>query len=78
MTVFSIALLFTLTLLASTATIVAMLVTRWDAIMAALAGEPVPERRSLPVVSRRVAHMRAQRHSFGSGPSRQQLQRAAA
>jgi len=74
---FSIALLFMVTLLASAATIGLMLASRWDAILSALAGEPIPERK-LPVVGRRMAHMRAPRRSFRPGPTRQQLLRAAA
>jgi hypothetical protein len=69
-------LLFAAALLVGLGVIVFTLVERWDAILAALAGAPIPERK--PVVYRRVARMRSVRRTYRPEPSPQQILRAAA
>ncbi len=69
-------LLFVAALMTGLGVIVFTLVGRWDAILAALAGEPIPERAH--VVSRRIVRMRPARRSYHPVPSRQQIRRAAA
>lgn len=69
-------LLFAAALMAGLGVIVFTLVDRWDAILAALAGTPIPERK--PVVYRRIARMRPIHRSHRPAPSRQQILRAAA
>ena len=69
-------LLFIAALMAGLGVIVFTLVGRWDAILAALGSEPIPQRAH--VVSRRVVQMRPRIRTYRAVPSRQQLRRAAA
>jgi hypothetical protein len=69
-------LLFVAALMTGLGVIIFTLVGRWDAILAALAGQPIPERAH--VVSRRVVRMRPKVRSYRPVPSRQQIRRAAA
>lgn len=73
---FASGLLFIAALMAGLGVIVFTLVGRWDAILAALGGEPIPPRAH--VVARRVVRMRPTTRTHRPGPNRQQLQRAAA
>lgn len=69
-------LLFVATLMVGLGVIVFTLVERWDAILAALAGEQIPHRTQ--VVSRHVVRMRPKVRSYHPVPTRQQIRRAAA
>ncbi|MBY8821358.1 hypothetical protein [Sphingomonas colocasiae] len=69
-------LLFVAGLMTGLGVIVFTLVDRWDAILAALAGEQIPHRAQ--VVSRHVVRMRPKARTYRPVPSRQQIRRAAA
>jgi hypothetical protein len=72
----AVVMLFAAALMIGLGIIVFMLVDRWDAILAALAQEPIPTHRR--VTFRKVAMMRPVRRSHRPGPTRQQILRAAA
>jgi hypothetical protein len=68
--------LFVAALMVGLGVVVFMLVDRWDAIVAALAQEPIPSHHR--VTFRKVATMRPRRRTYQPGPTRQQILRAAA